>query len=790
MKYIFFLCCFLLFNNSALAKNKGYKLEKEIEIIDSLKYQLSHRECISRSTRFLKKHPSNSYVNNILCYEFNAIRKWDSCIIVGVQFNKTYNYPLLNYTSIYEAYIAKRDLKAAIEISELAIKKQKNTRDAIKNLKEVKFDLFFSRTVSVFCSFILIFLFIYFHKFKMTEIKKNKINFIQLIFSAIAVNFFIYLLFYSFSEYIWSQNILLDPSVFTHLVKYEIYDKDGIEAFVLYLISFLSILLTMLIFKIKLLRNNKSSFITFISLLISIFSIYSIGFFPPLFDVGTIVQVLIVLFFVLVLYFVLDYFQNRSLKIEYFIILTLLFLICFRPIGEISILDNSIILFPALEMLSNHPISEIYFQYDMFLSLIVFVFLKFNLNLDFIQIPFQFSYFLFFIGVYVFSNRFFYLKKISIFCFLIILIVKLYSYSKDPTYAFGQTPLRLDLWIIPLILSIYLGIRHWSVAFTLGLMLLFHKNLGIIYVASYVQLLILLFLIDIDLKEFKLSFLIKDVKSHLRMNRMILLILALSLMFIFIMFGGFIPESAIKFSRLGINFLKISTDSLYWFLFPLYSIVFILLLKNKNILGKEYLASAFFIIFLSIGNSMYYFGRSHESGFVQILPLAILVFFILIDLSFKNKVISLSKVKIISVSMLVLITFIYSKNIFTKSNQQLDNFKNGRLFYTISSQPTKNDFDQIKILTNYSNKVAFLFCGAKRSKDDILYYLKGGYQLHNGKPLILEVFAKDQKNRLEYLLDQGYYVVTSTPYYLNTVIPFIERIENKTLGRYTAYYKP
>lgn len=790
MKYVFFICYFLLINNFYQAKNNRNKLEKEIEIIDSLKYQLSHKECISRSNHFLKKHPSNSYVNNILCNEFNAVRNWDSCIIVGSQFNKTYNYPLLNYSSIHEAYIAKRDFKGAIEISELTIKKQKNTREAIKNLKEIKFDLLFSRTVSVVSSFILIFLFIYFRKFNINESKLNKIHFIQLIFGALTVNLFIYLLFYYFSEYIWSKNILLDPSVFTHLVKYEIYDKDGIEAFVLYLISFLSILLTMLIFRIKLLRSNKSSFITFILFLISIFSIYSIGVFPPLFDVGALVQVLIVLFFILVFYFLLDYFQSRSLKIEYFIILTLLFLICFRPIGEISILDNSIILFPALEMLANHPISEIYFQYDILLSLIAFVFLKFNLNLDFIQIPFQFSYFVFFIGVYFFSNKFFYLKKISIFCLLIVLIVKFYSYSKDPTYAFGQTPLRLDLWIIPLILSIYYGVRHWSVAFTLGLMLIFHKNLGIIYIASYVQLLILLFLIDIDLKGFKISSLIIVAKSHFRKNLLIILIFILSLTFMSIIFGGIVPESAVKFSRLGINFLKISTDSFYWFLFPLYSVVFILLLKYKAILREEYLITSFFIIFLAIGNSMYYFGRSHESGFVQILTLIIFVFFILIDLTYKTKILSLSTVKIISFSFLILTAFIYSKNIFTKSKQQLNNYKNGRLFYTITSQPTKKDFDQIKTLTNFSNKVAFVFCGAKRSKDDMLYYLKGGYQLHDGKPLMLEIFAEDQKNRIEYLLDDGYYVVTSTPYYLNTVIPKIEKIENKTLGRYTAYYKP
>ena len=97
-------------------------------------------------------------------------------------------------------------------------------------------------------------------------------------------------------------------------------------------------------------------------------------------------------------------------------------------------------------------------------------------------------------------------------------------------------------------------------------------------------------------------------------------------------------------------------------------------------------------------------------------------------------------------------------------------------------------FQMIKNITNNSSKVAFLFCGTKRSTDDFLYYWKGGYVL-KGKPLILEVFAKDQISRIDNLSSKGYYVVTSTSEYLHYNAINLEGIKSKTLGRYTAYYK-
>ena len=97
-------------------------------------------------------------------------------------------------------------------------------------------------------------------------------------------------------------------------------------------------------------------------------------------------------------------------------------------------------------------------------------------------------------------------------------------------------------------------------------------------------------------------------------------------------------------------------------------------------------------------------------------------------------------------------------------------------------------FQMIKSITNNSSKVAFVFCGSKRSTDDFLFYWKGGYAI-NGKPLMLEVFAKDQISRIDNLTSKGYYVVTSTPEYLHINAINQVGLKSKKLGRYTAYYK-
>lgn len=786
LNYKILIILFLTLNNyfvfSNVSTNK-IKETKEFILIDSLKDQLNHNDCIRECLKTLSIEPINKYVNKVLCFEYNQIRKWDSCIIVGQKFNEINNFPLYNYDELYLAYCEKRNYNKAIELSKIAIKNNVNVLIAKQNLKELTVKQSFSKWVSILFSLILSCLYFYYYRNKSIENKQFRTNFISLIYLVFSISIIIYFLFYAFAPYFWSLNTILPIDNFTHLVKYEIYDKDGIESFILYCIAFLSIFSSYII-SIKI----SSSINIFVSFVLSILFVNIIGFHPPLLAVNkSVFELIQVVVIISLLSLFLSFLFKFNKRIFYFSVVIILILICFRSIGEISLLDNSIILLPSLQLLQGESLSEIYFQYDLFLSLIALFFLKFHINFDLIQFPFQLSYFLFFIGVLFLFNKFLFIKKNSVYLFLIILIVKFYSYSHEPTYAFGQTPLRIDLWLIPLLLSFFFGVRHWSVAFALALFLIFHKNLGIIYLVAYLQLLFILFLLDF--KKFTLNSVLNNLKFHLKKNRFVLIIILFGFIVSIFLFKGFIPKSAVLFSSLGINFLKIPIDSFYWFIFPLNAIVFVLLIRNINFISNTYLNTGIFIILLSIGNSMYFFGRSHDSQFIQILALPIITFFILIDLLFKLKIIQSSKmISLITFSCLILTSFIYSDNIYEKGKKQIDNYKKKRFIYSITSQPKKEDFQMIKSITNNSSKVAFVFCGTKRSTDDFLYYWKGGYVL-KGKPLMLEVFTKDQISRIDSLTSKGYYVVTSTPEYLHINVINLVDLKNKTLGRYTAFYK-
>lgn len=771
--------------SSSIQGNKKYLID-EIRIIDSLKYKLNHSECIRICLMTLEKVPSNNYINKVLCFEYNQIRKWDSCIIVGQKFNEINNFPLYNYEELHRAYCEKKNYKKAIELSKLSIKKNKNSLIAKQNLKELTVKQSFSIGVTILFSLILSILYFYYYRKKSIDNKQLTTNFISLIYLVFSISMIIYSLFYAFAPYIWSLNTVLPIDNFTHLVKYEIYDKDGIESFVLYCIAFLSILLSYIL-SIKI-SSSINIFTSFGLFILSILFVNIIGFHPPLLDVNkNIFEMTQVIVIISILSLFLRFLFTFNVRFFNFLVVIILILVCFRSIGEISLLDNSIILLPSLQLLQGDSLSEIYFQYDLFLSLIALFFLKFHINFDLIQFPFQLSYFIFFISLLFFFNKFLFIKINSVYLFLIILIVKFYSYSHEPTYAFGQTPLRIDLWLIPLLLSFFFGIRHWSVAFALALFLIFHKNLGIIYLVAYLQLLFIRFLLDF--KEFNLNSVLNNLKFHLKKNSFVLLIILSGFIVSVFLFKGFVPKSAVLFSSLGINFLKMPIDSFYWFIFPLNAIVFVLLIRNINLISTTYFNTAILIILLSIGNSMYFFGRSHDSQFIQILVLPIITFFILIDLLFKLKIIQSSKmISLITFSFLMLTSFIYSDNIYEKGKKQIDNYKKRRFIYSITSQPKKEDFQMIKSITNNSSKVAFVFCGTKRSTDDFLYYWKGGYVL-KGKPLMLELFAKDQISGIDSLTSKGYYVVTSTSEYLHFNQINLVGLKNKTLGRYTAYYK-
>ena len=259
--------------------------------------------------------------------------------------------------------------------------------------------------------------------------------------------------------------------------------------------------------------------------------------------------------------------------------------------------------------------------------------MKLHLDINHFQILGRISFYLFFIGAIIFAKHFFINKKLTVSLLIALILIRYYSIMVDPVALLQVTPLRLDLWLIVLLIVYFKGIYHWAAAAFLGLLVVIHKNLGIIYVISYFELLFTLLCIEVIQliinKEINWATLKTVLKKQLTLNFKNILIIIGFVFLSLILFKGFIAESAVIYQKIGIGMIQISTSSFYWYLPIIFSLIFVLLLKYRKSLSPQYFHSGLLVIFLAIGNSMYFFGRSHEHNILNISGVLIFASFLL-----------------------------------------------------------------------------------------------------------------------------------------------------------------
>ena len=801
---------FLLIFSLLFISGKGLSIQDSKKIvgqeaeylkkIDSLKFKYIHTECIYLCKKASFKFPKNAYFNEVLCDEYVKIRKWDKVVENGERFNRLYSSKFQNYNALFEAYCMMLNWNKAIILSENLIKTStnKNIGQAKSNITNLKIKLFISYFGVSMIMIMLIFSFFRIKKLKIELFKTDSIYNYFFIGSFLTLIF--YSLFFLFSDFIWSLNPRLALEDYTLFGRHFLYEHDGIESFLLYSFSIIVIFLTYtFVKKILIIQNRYPSYIFGILLSISsIFLVLKVGFFPPLISVKTDdFQVLIVfLVILLVLIYLLISTQGKFLYWPIFVLLTLL--ICFKPIGPISNLDSSFIFMPALQIFHGYSLKDIYLQYDLLIPFITAIWMKLNIDLNLIQLFFQFTFFLFFVGLFYFLNKFFINKKLAVFSIVAIILLRYYGLSQEPTACLQNSPLRLDMWLILLFLVYFNGVYHWSIGICLGLFLIFHKNLGMIYVASYFELLFTLFIIEIfeltSKKELFLNSLKISFFNKIRQTWIILLSILISVIIVIVLFGSFTPESAILYQKIGIGMIPISKNSLFWYAPILFTMSFGLIIKLKSKLELKYYHASLFVIFLSIGNCMYFFGRSHEVNLICISPLLIFLIFICFDLRFK--IITESnryKKYLINISPFFFISFIfilYSNTISTRIFSQIDNYKINRITYSLLNVPSQKDFSDIKALTNNSKKVYFIYCGVKYPWEEFLFYFYGNYKpIGHYNPSPAYVFKKDYSNYLNELLNNNYYLVTRDVEYMEELVPLIHFNKTDTLGGYTSFSK-
>jgi hypothetical protein len=624
-----------------------------------------------------------------------------------------------------------------------------------------------------------------------TAQKNPQLNFSALILISSFISCLFYQVFYYFSPIIWSMNIKIKLEECTPWVlPYFLYaERDGIEGYVLYFVMFAIIISTLLLWKIYLRLESKWArlLLLAVSILTTAFYLIGIGFHPPMVVVHPFTYGAIILLF-------LEKISRRLVPLIITISSIPVFFVAVQPVFWA---DLSYIFDPALKIVHGISYSNIYFQYDILLSLIAALWLKLGIDPVWFQALGQASLYLFVMGIYLFSRRLFINKHLSIALLVSLILVKVYANIADPSVLLQVTPLRLDLWFIIVLLIYYLGLSHWSVGLVLGLFVFLHRIFGIIYFFAYIQLLFMLLALDLAtaIKARRNGgFSVAEVASrHFGASvKNIFFIVLCFVLSAFILGWGDKGFAVVQYQKVGIGFLRIARESFYWYVPVLFGALFVALISKKDILPKRYFTTGLFLVFVSIGNSLYFFGRSHENNIINISGALIMCLFLLLDLieedmNTRGAAVGWAArrrmaVKLLPYGFIMLLACCYQRNIIERIHRQYSNLKRHQLIYPLADKP---DFHEIKKITRNSQKVYFMI-----SEGDFPYYYYGGYvPVGFYSPYGSWLFKKDLSIFLQGLLDKGYYLVTDEESSVMRIMTELTYQKHTKAGKYLVVWK-
>jgi hypothetical protein len=221
------------------------------------------------------------------------------------------------------------------------------------------------------------------------------------------------------------------------------------------------------------------------------------------------------------------------------------------------------------------------------------------------------------------------------------------------------------------------------------------------------------------------------------------------------------------YQKICIGFIQIARNSFYWYVPALFSVAVILLFRLRRRVPSSYLTSGFLLIYCAIGNSIYFFGRSHEHNILNIAIVLLFLFFFVLDLITRSLADGAATPSFlhrygvvgVAVALIVVIIVSYSENIATKGHIQFLNVKNAKITYDtalVLPDGFHGYMARIREVTGNSRKLFFV------DKEDFAFYYYGGYApVGYCNPFLTWVFTRDLTRYMQKLLDSGYYLVCS-----------------------------
>jgi len=595
-----------------------------------------------------------------------------------------------------------------------------------------------------------------------------------LISSSVAT--FLYFLFYLSSPVIWSFNITLPINEFTPWLRGAVVEHDGVEVYVLYFLAFFAVGGSFLINELYLRfdRPFLRKVLIFAMSICAVFYFRTVGFFPPIADPNTTWQGGIFFLLVTVLAGTLSLVLYKN-RYAIAFLLTLIFLVCLVPSQwDWFSYDSSYYFTSALRIIHGFPLKETYFQYDYFIAFLIAGWIKLGFSPKFFHLLGLFSYFFLFVGVFFFSRRLFLDKRFPVLLLISLPIVRIYGNWGDPSQLMQVTPLRLDLWFPLLALVYWRGAEDLAVGIFLGALVIMAHSFGLIYAVSYLAFVGALLLFDLVERNGDFRDILK--RYFFRYWPNFLSLLGGVLIYSFFLKNTSEVDPAILYQKYGLGFMPIARQSFYWYILVFLSSLFIILWKSRRALSDRYFKTGVFLVFLFIGNSLYFFGRSHENNILNISTPLLLAGFISLDVlqarfqEFRpGKRYWKSLMPLVAILLIAGFTYLYSGKAIARIQAQ---------GHTLTQNPfiKKYAFDvnvpAIKAITQGSSKVLFL------TATDFPYYFEGGYIPQSYHSFTCSwILMKDYAEYLNQKIAEGYFLVLPLEEGARETLPVMERLQ-------------
>lgn len=520
-----------------------------------------------------------------------------------------------------------------------------------------------------------------------------------------------YGLFYLFFKPVHEFYPVIDPKSLLWWQQQFLF-RDGIESPLMLIGSFVYLGVAFVVFKNKTITRifeNRVIFPLILTpLLVLIFLTRSVIFkFAHFWQIGG-----LCLFFGLLIWLGFK-FNHKVLRLS---LLLLFSLIVVFGLDVASIYDYDYYFAPVLKLLQGEKLGSFYMQYNLGGVLVFGLLMSLGLKIYQMQIFMGILFVIWYVLVYWLSARVVKDQKLRWLLIISLVVVRYFSINHDPIKIPQVQPLRLDLWVIPLLFVSYFGFSSIVTSTAFATIYLLDNTFGFLYVGVYLLGL-----------AYNLKFAIFRKK-----NLLLLAPILAAALFNLYFFHSFSNPAAKIYQTVQLGLMPIAWNSPFWLIFASLPLVLFLFLKEQDRGIKTF---KLLLLGLTLVELIYFYGRSHDHNLLNISGILIFTAFISLDFLASN-----FKLKrftyFLGAGFIFLSLILFSGHIVDKLTRFESHLKIGKL-YPISSFDTSIDENPGRF--NIYPKSAKIFLISQF--DSYLNYRYGLVQLGEVVPFSINLYV-------------------------------------------------